>query len=91
MLKSNVDHHHAFVVAAALNSFNCAHPIDQAVSSKLSASEAEKIVTSWKALVTALEECSKNVKERRARKSLEEFYTTISSLLSDYQKVKVVT
>merc|ERR1712106_639908 len=86
VLKSNVDHHHAFVVAAALNSFNCAHPIDQAVSSKLSASEAEKIVTSWKALVTALEDCSKNVKERRARKSLEEFYTTISSLLSDYQK-----
>ena len=87
VLTSNADHHHAFVIASALISFNCAHPIDQAVSSKLDSNETEKIVTSWKALVTALEGCSGHVKERRARKSLEDFYTTISSLLADYQKV----
>ena len=85
VLHANPDHHHAFAICVGLNSFNCAVPIDQALSGKLDESEAESIVKAWKALVTTLETCQ--VKERRARKSLEEFHASISSLLRDYEQV----
>ena len=55
----------------------------------MSESEAESIVKAWKALVTSLENCQ--VKERRARKSIEEFLNSISSLLRDYEQVRSIT
>ena len=87
VINSNPDHHHAFAISDGLSLFNCTPPMELVLSNKASASEAQAITTSWKALVTTLESCLTKVRERRAKKSLQDFNSTISGLLQDYNKV----
>ena len=87
VINSEPDHHHTYGIAVGLSLFNCTPPMEMVLSDKASASEAQAITASWKALVTTLQSCLTRVRERRAKKSLEDFNSTISGLLEDYNKV----